>query len=198
MTKYYIASLKHTHKHSEHIVFWGTNHSGYTQVVAEHAGTYTLEEAVKLNDGVDTLAVPVEAVRALLSPEPYYKVGARLYDQRGPVVDNSRKNWNLFTKNSLARGLIMHPAPETFRGTKRTIQIPTTWQPIATAPTDGTRVWLYGGKVEPMVSESYANTEGVKAACFDLREGWSVCNTDYYEVRVTNPTHWMALPVGPV
>ena len=119
--RFYIASLKHTNKGHEHITWWGKDRRGYTPVVGEHIGEYPWEEAVGLNDGVDYIAVPVEAVKALLSPEPYYRphAPARFYDQRGPVVDNSRANWDRLIALSLDMGRHHKPKPEVFRGTRR-------------------------------------------------------------------------------
>lgn len=73
MSAYYIASLKHTHKSHEHITWWGRMSCGYTPVLGQECGTYVFGYAVDLNDGLDHIAVPVEAVERLLSPEPYFK-----------------------------------------------------------------------------------------------------------------------------
>lgn len=118
---YYIASLKNTQNHHEHIAFWGPNWSGYTPVVGPNIGEYAEAEAAKLNDGLDCIAVPIDVVKALLSPEPYFKPNARFYDQRGPVVENSRKNWNSLLAASLAVGRRegVKPKPEVFRGKRR-------------------------------------------------------------------------------
>jgi len=125
MSTFYIASLKHTHNHDEHICFWGPNWAGYTPVIGDHIGEYDEEMAAKLNDGEDCVAIPVDAVKALLSPEPYYKPGARFYDQRGPVVDNTRKNWNALITASLKAGRRdgAKPKPEPFSGKRRTIEV---------------------------------------------------------------------------
>jgi len=116
---YYIASLKHTHRYHEHITFWGPDRRGYTPVFGDFIGQYDLNDAVTLNDGMDFIAVPVDAVMALQSPEPYRKPGARLYDQRGPVIDNSRANWNALIGASLQCGRTHKPKPEVFRGRRR-------------------------------------------------------------------------------
>lgn len=97
--EYYIVSVNHTNKGMEHILFWGPESRGYTPVVGAYIGTYSPQEAAKLNDSESTMAVPVEAVTKLLSAEPVYGLdtrytGARrFYDQRGPVVDNTVANW---------------------------------------------------------------------------------------------------------
>ena len=116
---YYIASLKHTHTHHEHVTFWGPNRSGYTPVFGPYMGQYDLFDAVDLNDGMDYIAVPIEAVEALQAPEPYYKPGARFYDQRGPVVENTRANWNAMIAASIQSGREHKPKPEVFRGKRR-------------------------------------------------------------------------------
>lgn len=123
--RYYIASLKHTGKHDEHITWWGKAHRGYTPVIGDYVGEYELAEALKLNDGMDCLAVPVAAVKALLSPEPYWKPTARFYDQCGPVVDNRRAVWNRLVEASLQDGRQFKPKPVVFRGTRRSFA----WQP---------------------------------------------------------------------
>jgi hypothetical protein len=122
---YYIASLKHTSKGHEHITFWGRMERGYTPVVGAHAGQYVYGYAVDLNDGFDCLAVPVSAVKQLLSPEPYYRpeAPAKFYDQRGPVVDNTRANWDRLIAMSLARRNAIKPKPEVFRGTRRSFSM---------------------------------------------------------------------------
>lgn len=119
--KYYIASLKHTNKLHEHISFWGPAHRGYTPVVGEHCGQYEEAEAAKLNDGVDYIAVPVEAVKTVLAAEPYWKPGARFYDQRGPVVPNDRVAWGILIAASLQAGRTHKPKPESFKGNRRAI-----------------------------------------------------------------------------
>lgn len=125
MSTYYIASLKHTHKGDEHIIWWSTNHCGYTPVLGELAGRYCYGEACDLNDGHDCIAVPAEAVHKLMSPEPYFenRTGLhRWYDQRGPVMDNTRANWSAL----LAARLVPereqgNPKPEVFRGKRRAV-----------------------------------------------------------------------------
>lgn len=123
---YVIASVKHTNKHHEHITFWGKNECGYALAWGDHLGQYTQEQAEKLNDGLDCIAVPVEAAKALLSPEPYYQPGKRFYDTRGSVIDNTRANWNALIKARLPTSKPRFPVdpnlkvkPEVFRGTRR-------------------------------------------------------------------------------
>jgi hypothetical protein len=126
--RYYIASAKHTVRDHEHITFWGPNHRGYVLVIKDgHTGEYTLAEAQRLNDGRDCIAVPVDAVKALLSPEPYFRTykgtAARFYDTPGPVVDNTRANWDRLIGASLAEGRERKPKPEVFKGTRRSFAI---------------------------------------------------------------------------
>jgi hypothetical protein len=118
---YYIASLKHTNKHHEHITFWGINYRGYTPVVGTFIGEYGQAEAETMNDGIDFIAVPVEYVKEILSPEPYYKPSGRFYDQRGPVVENTRLNWNALIAASIKTGRREKPKPEVFRGKRRAV-----------------------------------------------------------------------------
>lgn len=119
---YYVASLKHTNRQHEHITWWGINHCGYTPVVGDQAGTYSQDDAAKLNDGVDCLAVPVEVVRGMLSPEPYFRPSKpmRFYDQRGPVVDNTRAAWNALVEAAKPQ---RSPKPAFFRGTRRSFAL---------------------------------------------------------------------------
>ena len=120
MSLYYIASLKHTHMGDEHIVWWQRFHCGYTPVLGAYAGRYCFGEAMSLNDGFDCIAIPVGIVDALASPEPYWKPGARLYDQCGPVMENTRKNWNALIAASKWVGYQSYvPKPEVFRGKRR-------------------------------------------------------------------------------
>ena len=123
--RFYIASLKHTNNEHEHITWWAKECRGYTPVVGERIGEYTLAEAAAHNDGVDSIAVPVEAVRTLLSPEPYFRphAPARWYDQRGPVVDNTRANWDRLIALSIAEGRQRKPRPAPFRGKRRSFAV---------------------------------------------------------------------------
>jgi hypothetical protein len=123
--RYYIASIKHTGKEHEHIAWWGRDHRGYTPVVGEYIGAYTIEDARKLNDGYDCIAVPVESVLRCLSPEPYFRPQnpARFYDQRGPVVENSRARWKELVIASLGEGRTYVPKPEVFRGKRRAFAV---------------------------------------------------------------------------
>ncbi len=121
MSLYRIASLKHTSADHEHIVWWGRMECGYTPVVGDYCGAYVYGYAVDLNDGRDCLAVPVSVVEQLLSPEPYHMPGRRFYDQRGPVVQNTRGNWNKLIAGSLEFGRQFNPKPVAFRGVRRAI-----------------------------------------------------------------------------
>lgn len=104
MSTFYIASLKHTTKDCEHITFWGRFNRGYTPVIGARVGKYCFGEASDLNDGVNYIAVPCKVVDSFLSPEPYWKPGAKFYDQIGPVVDNTRAIWNQLIAASLEQG----------------------------------------------------------------------------------------------
>jgi hypothetical protein len=121
-TLYMIASLKHTHRGHEHIVWWQRNECGYTPVLGDYCGRYVFGYADDLNDGRSYIAVPVDVVESLASPEPYYKPKARFYDQRGPVVDNTRANWNRLIAASLSRRFAVKVKPEVFRGTRQAIK----------------------------------------------------------------------------
>lgn len=124
---HYVASLKHTNKHHEHITFWGPDYRGYVLTITPgHVGEYSAEFIAAdghLNDGVDCLAVPKDAVEALLSPEPHFRngrgVAARFYDTPGPVVDNTRANWSRLIAAAVMLPAGVKPKPEVFRGTRR-------------------------------------------------------------------------------
>lgn len=124
--RFFIASLKHTGRDHEHIVWWGLNHCGYTPVVGDYIGFYSEEEARELNDGHSTVAVPVDRVAPLLSPEPYYlrrgSLCVRFYDQRGQVVDNTRANWQQIIDNALS-GLVLERKPVIFRRKRRSMSM---------------------------------------------------------------------------
>lgn len=129
MAEFLIASLKHTHKDREHITFWAPDRRGYVLAITdERVGRYSAAEAAALNDGESCLAIPVEAVKALLSPMPYYgdSRGAvrPFYDTPGPVVNNTRANWNARIKASLTEGRKHKPKPEVFKGTRRGCALP--------------------------------------------------------------------------
>ena len=128
MSAFYIASLKHTNKDHEHITFWATFHRGYTPVFGSRVGRYCYGEAVSLNDGESYIAVPTEAVDAMLQPEPYFRThkgeSAKFYDQHGPVLDNTRANWNALIKASLQTGRrVVAVKPEVFRGPRRSFAL---------------------------------------------------------------------------
>jgi hypothetical protein len=128
MSTFYIASLKHTHKDHEHIAFWGRFHCGYTPVFGAHIGRYCYGEAVSLNDGRDCIAVPTEIVDAILQPEPYFRTykceNAKFYDQIGPVLDNTRANWDSLIAGSLKSGrFVATIKPEVFRGKRRSFAL---------------------------------------------------------------------------
>lgn len=128
MNRYFIASIKHTSKDDEHITWWGPNGCGYTPVVGERIGEYDAIEAGRLNDGCDTLAVPVDVVKGLLSPEPHFRnykgVAAKFYDQHGPVVDNTLANWRALV---VASGAKLRIKPAHYRRkVRRSFGLPTT------------------------------------------------------------------------
>ncbi len=128
-TLYYIASLKHTNKYHEHITFWGPDWRGYVIAITdERVGKYEKAEARdRLNDGLDCIAVPEAAVKELLTPTPYYgnSKGQALafYDIPGPVVDNTRANWNQLIAAALPRTNGIKPKPEVFRGKRRSFAL---------------------------------------------------------------------------
>lgn len=75
-----------------------------------------------------------------------------------------------------------------------------TWQPIETAPKDGTRVWIYVPEFEPneYVAE-FGSTADLPKDHEDYWEGWVFAD----EILINHcsdelePTHWMPLPFPP-
>lgn len=131
MSQFYIASVKHTIKLHEHITFWARFGKGYRLTFDDHMGRYCFGEASDLNDGFDCIAIPVAIVDAILSPEPYYKPGARFIDTRGPVVDNTKAMWELPISGSISHGRqAAKVKPEVFRGHRRSFA----WSPAPAAP----------------------------------------------------------------
>lgn len=129
---YYIASLKHTNKYHEHITFWGPDYRGYVIAIDDRVGRYTAEfiaaDGGNLNDGESCIAVPEDAVKALLSPTPFYAnsrgLAMQFYDLPGPVVDNTRANWNRLIAASMQEHRRAKPKPEVFKGARRSFALP--------------------------------------------------------------------------
>jgi hypothetical protein len=69
---------------------------------------------------------------------------------------------------------------------------PARWLPIDTAPTDGTRVLVCGGK-------DYDGATGPVVAHMDWRGRWLITEAEDGRVALcrSNPTHWMPLPELP-
>lgn len=135
---YLIASLKHTVRHHEHITFWGPDYCGYVIALTdERVGKYTAEfiaeDGGRLNYGDCAIAVPEDAVKALLSPTPFYTDSKgferQFYDTAGPVVDNTRANWNKLIAASMTEHRLHKPKPQVFRGKRRSHAIAQKDQP---------------------------------------------------------------------
>lgn len=125
--RYVIASLKHTNKDHEHITFWGKDWCGYVIAIDDRIGEYPETECANmLNDGVDCIAVPLEVVKTIQSPTPYFNLhgkARRFYDIPGPVVDNTHENWNRLIEASLPRSGSIKPKPTVFRRKRRSFSI---------------------------------------------------------------------------
>ena len=114
-----ILSLNHTYKHEEHIQFWGPEHFGYTPVLSR-AGHYNDDEAAKLNDGLDCIAVDFDFALTLAIPTPFYRPGLQFYDVAGPVIENRRANWMALNNASFGLGRkVLKPKFEVFLGKRR-------------------------------------------------------------------------------
>lgn len=127
---YYIASVAHTLKCHEHITFWAPDHCGYRLAITDdRIGRYSAEEVREsrmLADGVHCLAVPETVVKSLLSPMPYFAINGRaqqFYDTPGPVVDNTRENWDKLIAAAFALPAGVKPKPEVFRGKRSSFSI---------------------------------------------------------------------------
>ena len=68
------------------------------------------------------------------------------------------------------------------------------WQPIETAPRDGTPVLLTGYCFESW--ERYmSRCQKIAQGEFDQeRNAWFLCNADWDGEEIYEPTHWMPLP----
>lgn len=83
---------------------------------------------------------------------------------------------------------MLHDAAE------RIAQLESPWQPIETAPTDGTEVLLYRAKKTSSKNAIWPNvTIKARLSSGHYRNGWLWGG----HVRDTDPTHWMPLPAPP-
>ncbi len=69
------------------------------------------------------------------------------------------------------------------------------WQPIETAPKDGSQVLIAIGRR----IEIAAWNENAEYDRFEVAPGWQVfaCEDGYYSVAIEKPTHWMPVPDPP-
>ena len=68
------------------------------------------------------------------------------------------------------------------------------WQPIATAPKDGTRILIWDGIVHIAYWSERASFGGEH---YDGKPGWQIFCVDgdeHYSIATNNTTHWMPLP----
>jgi len=73
------------------------------------------------------------------------------------------------------------------------------WQPIETAPKDGTQILLYVPVLKrPVRSGHYYQSELYKHGKLESKsEGWTIYGDYFVTIDRTPPTHWMALPLPP-
>jgi hypothetical protein len=71
------------------------------------------------------------------------------------------------------------------------------WQPIETAPRDGTEILVFGGEWEGEATGKTAEVEDERHIVGWDGETWKIADTDYYIAWINNPTHWMPLPTRP-
>ena len=70
------------------------------------------------------------------------------------------------------------------------------WQPIETAPRDGTSILVCCSSFDPIwgIASWYSDNREYPAG---LPEGWMMWHQGTEEQRHTWPTHWMPLPAPP-
>lgn len=102
----FIASVAHTQKGHKYITFWRPDNAGYAWPLSwsgRYCSQQVLEEMTYYNDGIHTIAVPVEVVEKLAIPPEKGMVD----NDAGPVVLNTRENWN-----ALVQAVIRPPLNE--------------------------------------------------------------------------------------
>lgn len=97
----FIVSVKHTRRFHRYVTLWRPDCRGYCWPLP-WAGQYSTEQVDRepdyLNNGEHTLAVRAEVIRALAEdPRPGDVDG-----DTGPVVANTRKNWNAIIAGAIA------------------------------------------------------------------------------------------------
>jgi hypothetical protein len=84
------------------------------------------------------------------------------------------------------------------------------WQPIETAPRDGSSILVIGGTQASEIGAPYKVMQPIKAyweadTYFQKQENggyapqgaWHVVDTSYYSITLSGITHWMPLPDAP-
>jgi len=111
-----------------------------------------------------------------------------------PVLQPNRKDWWYFNLSDLS------PAdpPQTVEQFGRTYRLDEGWQPIETAPKDGTRVlfWVRGFGRWMCVCGSW----DIERYATKPKPHWTHDNersNGIRETRANQPTHWMPLPAPP-
>ena len=127
MTKYLIAHIGHTAKHSEHVCWWKPDSKGYT-ICIDKAGEYSEEEARAICRIGLCIAVPKEVAAVDALSTPYYRRSdgnlSKLYDgdQHRPVP-NGLQVWKRLLAGRLSG--CAHPDKPTPIGAKaRAIYLP--------------------------------------------------------------------------
>ena len=70
-----------------------------------------------------------------------------------------------------------------------------TWQPIETAPKDGTRILAYSRMARVLYAHRERTYPDIAVVAF-TDDWWS--NTAFEHHRFPHPTHWMPLPEKPI
>ena len=80
------------------------------------------------------------------------------------------------------------------------------WQPIATAPKDGSFILVSGGDIDTelgstekqdSVAKALYEWDGYDDETSEDLYSWVVADGCYYRVKIINPTHWMPIPNPP-
>lgn len=89
MNKYYIVSIKHTHKADQYISLWRPDNAGYCYSL-EWAGKYDealiREKPDYYNNLEDSFPVPIAVAQSIAIPPEHGNI-------TGPVIQNNRENW---------------------------------------------------------------------------------------------------------
>jgi hypothetical protein len=113
--QFLIAHCGHTRRDCEHVCWWKPDSCGYT-ICVDKAGRYSADEARRICDVSECIAVPAAAAISLARSTPYYRKSdgtlGKWYDG-GPYrpVENSRKSWSQLKQSALVVGRYAKTTP---------------------------------------------------------------------------------------